>query len=195
MDEIRKLTMEDCAELRRITIDSFMNNDYFIDLFPDEERRAAQIDRHLFVLCEYCIMAGGSYGYIHDGRLCAGQFIVRYGGSNADEIDPIFFDAAIKYGDEPKRLFKEALKRRVTENGKSVEYFLLGVVDKKMRGRGIGVKLISHCVHELRGETIMTELTSPEIITFFEKFSEERKIIKEEVSESFVITTLLPEKE
>jgi|GEM_PF-5110958 len=191
MADIRKLTMEDYQPLHDLTIDSFMHDDYFAELFPDEAIRAAMIEKHVMVLCKYCVEHGSSWGCWVDGRPAAVQFIVECRTDNEEEINGLFFDPAIRHGDSEKVVFREKVRERLSGGG-CVQYFLMAVVERSRRRQGVGLRLIERCLNELRGEMIMTELTTPEIIRLFEKFSGKWSVERQKLSDYYIIITLLP---
>lgn len=192
MDTIRKLTKDDFAKTREIFLDSFFDNGYFCELFPDEKTRLNFMDKHVITpLNGWCLEHGESYCLERDGVIVGYQMIAEYNAGNAPDVEAVFFDPAIKYGDEPKRLFKEAVRETFKKYG-PLAYFYAGVTARTFRRQGIGAKLIRACIDIYKDRPIVTELTSPEIIKLFDNFKEERDVISKKIDDSYCITTVMP---
>lgn len=190
-ETIRRLASDDFDEVREIFIDSFFDSEYFIELFPSPDTRLEMFDKHIMPLCRYCLERERSYCAVADGVIAGYMLIADYSAKNAEEVDEVFFDPAIRHGDEQKHPFKEAVQRAFVEHG-PVTLFLIGALSKKFKKLGIAERLLTYCMERHKDKPIVTGLTTPEIISILNNLPSGRKLTEKKLSEFHTITTVLP---
>lgn len=192
MDGIRKLTPDDFAEVRRIFIDCFFDNEYFVELFPDGRSRVEMIDLHIMPVFRFFLERRTSVGFFSGGRLCGYILLVEYDSKGEEIIDRNVFDVFIKLeGSGLTSAFKEAAHRTCAEYGRLV-YLFIGAVDSKLRGLGTGKKLVKHCLDTYSDRPEMTELTTPVIMKIFRDLAGNGRMTREKITDFYVITKVMP---
>lgn len=189
-----KLNMNHFIEVKNIFIESFFNNQYFINLFPDKNVRTKNFEKVVFPAVDYCLKHNSAIAAISNGKICGYNLMAEYNKKNKKEFEQIFFDPYIKAGDEELSTFRDRLRKKYLQYG-AVEYIYIGVVSKKVIRQGIGRRLNKHILKKHKDKCTMTEITSSEMLALYNSFKNEHKIQMEKLSDNYTITTILPEAE
>lgn len=176
-----------------IFLEGFIDNHYFTDILPVKADRLAMFDRVYAPSVDYCINSGASCGVFVDGKLAGYNLVALYNDTTENEFNNIFFDTFIEAGEkEVETLRKRFQTTHLTYD--SIAYFLIGVIAKKFRGNGLGKKMNRHVVDIYSDMPVMAELTSDGILAIYDKITQGRTVIQEPLTDSYVITTILPDK-
>ncbi|MEG1642246.1 MAG: hypothetical protein RR272_03955 [Synergistaceae bacterium] len=187
-----KLTEQNYTKVWEIFLDGFIDSHYFTAIKPDKKQRIEMFENIYAPAIKYCINQGTSYAITKDGEIAGYNLIAEYSEETKKQFEATFFDTFIQAGEKEV----EVLRKRFEEINKKypkISYFLIGVMSKKYRGMGLGKKINKYVVLKNENIPIMAELTSKEIIAIYDKIAPKRKIIKEQLTDTYVITTLLPE--
>jgi ribosomal protein S18 acetylase RimI-like enzyme len=188
---IRQLTESDMPEVRRLYLDGFSDSAYYTAVEPDASKRTAMFDKEVMPQALCCVKAGTSYGCESGGVLCAMLLVVVFIKEHTNEYDKMFFDFYSRIGDKDTLAGREALLKTAAAHGRAA-YFFSAAVDKRFRRKHIGITLIKHCLAQFPGMPVVTELTTPEMLSLFDSVAEERKLIQNRLSDHYVITTIEP---
>ena len=189
-----KLTEKHYEKVWDIFLEGFIDNHYFTDILPEEKDRLKMFDEVYVPAVRYCIEEGTSYAITVDGEIAGYNLIAHYSDKTMESFEKIFFEPFIAAGEAPVERLREYF-RETKEKYPEIAYFLIGVVMKKYRGLGIGKKINKYVTDVNENRPIIAELTSDGIIAIYDKIAGDREVIKEAVSDSYIITTLLPKAE
>ena len=187
---ISTLSTDNIGDVKKILLDSFGSNPYYASIFPDKSTRLKELSKVTFPPMEYCVESKSALGAFCGENLCGFALIAEYSKKSAVFVERLFFDLAISAGDHCYSMKDELMKAK--EHYGSVAYLYLTAIDESFRGMGIGRKLNRHVLDSYKHMPVMTELTSPAIISVYKGFESEMEIKWNHITDCCAITTVMP---
>ncbi|MDF2633039.1 MAG: family N-acetyltransferase, partial [Caproiciproducens sp.] len=175
--DVIKIHTKDTDEISNLAVACFMEDHYFIKMFPEEQERKEKLKEMFQDSISYCSREDGAYGIKKDGCWVAFALFFDYDRLNKSDDKQMrrFFgfasDKKSRYRAmrEPETSDQNFIKLKAEECGIRSTYLLSIGVDETHRNAGLATKLVKFIRSSFPNNYLISDISNPLSLRLYEK--------------------------